>query len=54
MKRVCLFLDDKSIVILDELKYDLKRSKSEIVRKMVDYLNHKPRRELRDIMEDQE
>jgi len=37
MKRKCLFLDDKTIVFLDELKYDLKNSKSEIIRKVFHY-----------------
>jgi len=43
MKRACLFLDDKSILFLDEFKFEVKKSKSEIIRKMIHFfVENKP------------
>lgn len=50
-RRTCLFLDDESIIFLDEFKYETKKSKSEIVRKLLHYFS-KNEEELKNILKD--
>lgn len=55
MRRVCLFLDEESIIILDQLKFELNESKSRIGREIIHYFNEEiNKKKLKKIMKEKD